>query len=237
MYTFGPIAAFIDVLSTVLAVLTDLLTPLTGTLAAGAAVIALTVIVRTLLLPLGVAQVRAEKQRALLAPKLAKVMERHKGNPERLLAAQREVYAEAGTGPLAGCLPGLAQIPIVIALYGLFIGAVPGTGELLSHTFLGVELGATLAGGASGNVAVFVAVLAVLAVVAWANRRYVMLPMAEGTPGAAPPMFGALSYLQFTTVVVAAFVPLAAGLYLCASTAWALGEKLVLRRVVPTPGS
>ena len=39
--------------------------------------------------------------------------------------------------------------------------------------------------------------------------------------------------MQFTTVVIAAFVPLAAGIYLFASTAWALAEKVVLRRVLP----
>ena len=230
MYTFGPIAALIDVLSAILAVLTDLLTPFSGAFAAGLAVIALTVAVRVLLLPLGVAQVRAEKQRARLAPRLAEITQRHGKNPERLIAEQRKIYSDAGTGPMAGCLPGLAQVPIMIALYGLFIGVVPGTEALLRHTFAGVELGATLAGGSFAPV--FAVMLIVLAAVAWASRRYVMLPTMQAGPSQ-PPMLGALSYMQFFTVLVAVFVPLAAGLYLCASTAWALGEKLVLRRLIP----
>lgn len=230
MYTFGPIAAAIDVLAAILAVMTELLTPFTGALAAGMAVITLTIAVRVLLLPLGVAQVRAEKQRARIAPRLAAIGRKHKRNPERMVAEQRKVYQEAGTGPLAGCLPGLAQAPLMIALYGLFIGAVPGTEVLLAHTFAGVELGATLVGGAFAPI--FCVMLLVLAVVAWAGRRYVMLPTMWATPEQ-PPMLGALSYLQFVTVVVAIFVPLAAGLYLCTSTAWALGEKLILRRVIP----
>ena len=40
------------------------------------------------------------------------------------------------------------------------------------------------------------------------------------------------SLLPFTTALVAAFVPLAAGLYLATTTAWSLGERLVLARVV-----
>ncbi|MBR8741669.1 membrane protein insertase YidC [Nocardiopsis sp. MG754419] len=230
MYTFGPIAAVIDVLATILAVLTDLLTPFTGALAAGLAVIVLTMAVRVLLLPLGVAQTRAEKQRARLAPRLAAITERHRKNPERMVAEQRKVYAEAGTSPLAGCLPGLAQIPLVIALYGVFIGVAPGTEALLERPFAGVALGDTVVGGTFAPV--FVVMLVVLAVVAWANRRYVVLPTMRAAPSG-PPMIAALSYMQFVTVVVALFVPLAAGLYLCASTAWALGEKLVLRRLIP----
>ncbi|ADH70873.1 MULTISPECIES: membrane protein insertase YidC [Nocardiopsis] len=235
MYSLGPIAAAMTLLSTVLSALTSLLTPLTGSLAAGLAVVALTVVVRLLLVPLGVVQVRAEKARARLAPQLAKITARHRGNPERLVAEQRRVYAEAGTSPLAGCLPSLAQVPVMIALYGVFIGAGSGEEEMLAHTFGGVELGATLTGGA-GGAAVFAALLALIALVAWANRRYLMLPAmragAEADPGR-PQLPGLLTYMQFTTVAVAAFVPLAAGLYLLTSSAWALGERLLLRRVVP----
>ncbi|WP_049566637.1 membrane protein insertase YidC [Nocardiopsis sp. SBT366] len=234
MYTFGPIAAVISMLSAVLAALTTTLTPLAGALAAGLAIVGLTVAVRLLLLPLGVAQVRAEKQRARIAPRLAEITKRHGKNPERMLAEQRRVYTEAGTSPLAGCLPGLVQIPLVVALYGLFIGAGPGEEPLLAHTFGGIELGSTLVASVEGLLVppVFAALLVLLALVAWANRRYVVLPMMRENP-AQPPMLAALSYMQFMTVVIAACVPLAAGIYLFASTTWALAEKVVLRRVLP----
>lgn len=238
MYSLGPIAAAMTLLSTVLAALTSLLTPLTGGLAAGLAVVALTVAVRLLLVPLGVVQVRAEKARARLAPQLAQVTAKYRKDPERLVAEQRRVYTEAGTSPLAGCLPSLAQIPVVIALYGVFIGAGGGEEALLAHTFGGVELGAVMLGGAGGaSVApVFAVLLALIALVAWANRRYLVLPVmranAEADPGQ-PRLPGALTYMQFTTVAVAAFVPLAGGLYLLTSSAWALGERLLLRRVIP----
>lgn len=234
MYTLGPIAAAINLLSAILAALTGMLTPLTGALAAGLAVVGLTMAVRLLLLPLGVAQVRAEKQRARIAPKLAEIAKRHGRNPERMAAEQRKVYTEAGTSPLAGCLPGLVQIPLVVALYGLFIGAGPGEEPLLAHTFGGIELGSTLVSGAEGLLVtpVFAALLLLLALVAWANRRYVVLPMMKDDP-AQPSLLGMLSYMQFMTVVIAAFVPLAAGIYLFASTTWALAEKVVLRRTLP----
>lgn len=238
LYSFGPIAAAMTLLSATLAALTSLLAPLSGGLASGLAVIALTMAVRLLLVPLGVMQVRAEKARARLTPQLARISARYRKNPERLVAEQRRVYTEAGTSPLAGCLPSLAQIPVVIALYGVFIGAGGTEEPMLTHTFGGVELGATLTASAEGVFVppVFALIIALIALVAWANRRYLVLPAmkasAEANPGQ-PQLAGPLSYMQFMTVLVAAFVPLAGGLYLLTSGAWALGERLLLRRVIP----
>ncbi|MEV2278448.1 membrane protein insertase YidC [Nocardiopsis sp. NPDC049922] len=231
MYGFGPIAAAVSLLSAVLAALTAFLTPLVGGIAAGAAVVTLTILVRLLLLPLGVAQVRAEKARARLAPRLAELTAEYRNDPARLVDEQRRVYAEAGTSPLAGCLPSLAQTPVLICVYGLFTGAAVADEPLLAHTFGGVELGATLGAGADGTLVapVFALLLALLALVAWANRRYLTLP-AMGD--ARSPVAGAVSWIGFTPVVMAAFVPLAAGLYLATTTAWTLGERLLLRRLL-----
>ncbi|MFL1381704.1 insertase, partial [Nocardiopsis sp. frass4] len=68
---------------------------------------------------------------------------------------------------------------------------------------------------------------------AWASRRF--LPMPALTPEAERMARGPISYLPFMTVVIAVFVPLAAGLYLLTSGAWALGERVLLRRVLPEP--
>ncbi|WP_017600535.1 YidC/Oxa1 family membrane protein insertase [Nocardiopsis lucentensis] len=235
MYGFGPIAAAVSLLSAVLAALTSFLTPLAGGFAAGAAVVVLTMLVRLLLVPLGVAQVRAEKARARIAPRLAELTARHKNDPTRLVEEQRKVFAEAGTSPLAGCLPGLAQAPVLIAVYGLFTGAAVADEPLLEHTFAGVELGSTLGASADGFLVapVFAVLLVLLAALAWASRRYLVLPSMAATPSGRPPVAAALSWIGFLPVVIAAFVPLAAGLYLVTTTAWTLGERLLLRRLLP----
>ncbi len=43
--------------------------------------------------------------------------------------------------------------------------------------------------------------------------------------------------LPFTTLLIAAFVPLAGGLYLLTSAAWTLAERTVLRRRIAVPAS
>ncbi|WP_017613009.1 YidC/Oxa1 family membrane protein insertase [Nocardiopsis salina] len=237
MYSLAPFAAAMGLVSCALAALTALLTPAVPAAAAGLSVVLLTVGVRLLLVPVGVLQVRAEKVRARIAPELARIGAQYRGDPQKMVAEQRRVHAEAGSSPFAGCLPALVQLPVVLALYGVFIGAAGDDEPLLSHTFAGVELGASLVPISQGLAPepVFAVLIAFIALVAWAQRRYVVLPTMRAVTAVEgqPQVPGPLTYMPYATAVIAAFVPLAAGLYLLASTGWALGERLVLRRVLP----
>jgi YidC/Oxa1 family membrane protein insertase len=227
MYSFPPIAAVIGVLHSVVTGLVSILDPLLGAASATAAIIALVLVVRSLLLPLGYAQVRAEQSRARLAPLVREIQRKHRHDPDRLRRELAALYAHERTSPLAGCLPVLAQAPVFTVLYGLFL--VPEVGgqsnNLLGHTLVGVPLGAQLADVASDPQAlVFVAILMLLGLVAWMTRR--ITPVVDA-PGA-----GLVRWLPFGTLAVAAVVPLAAGIYLLASTAWTVGERATLRKIL-----
>ena len=236
--------------------LSDLLEPLAGGAAAAAAVVLLTLAVRALLVPVGVSQAKAERDRARLAPRLAELQRRHRNDPERLRRATVELYTREGTTPLAGCLPMLAQAPVVGVVYALFLHAeIAGhSNALLGHTLFGAPLGSSLVGGlgAGGVPTVVVAGVVVLAIalVGELTRRASLpggrLALPRTTPGAdtGPSMSGAavlsgpglqnaLGALQFVTAVIACFVPLAAGLYLLVTVTWTLGQRLVLRRRYP----
>ncbi|MFC7326343.1 YidC/Oxa1 family membrane protein insertase [Marinactinospora rubrisoli] len=241
MYSFPPIAAAIGLAHTVVTGLTGYFEPMFGASAAAVAVIALTALVRLAVLPLNYAQVRGEKARARIMPRLLKVRETHGDDPQRMTTEMQKIYTEEGVSPLAGCLPMLAQMPVFVALYGLFItpeiGGEPNS--LLTRTLGGVPLGSALpeafAAGGPGPV-VFAVLLAVVAVVAWASRQWLTLPQLRQNAVAGQPQMpglGAMSYLPFITVAIAAFVPLAAGLYLAATTAWTVAERIVLRNVIP----
>jgi YidC/Oxa1 family membrane protein insertase len=116
------------------------------------------------------------------------------------------------------------------------IGGTPNT--LLTRDLFGVPLGAhwlSGAGLASTQGAVFLGVFALLAVLGWLSARLGRL-MAAGIAGSpAAPAGGALlgRVLPYLTVVIAAFVPLATGIYLITSTAWALAERMLYRRSTP----
>ena len=93
----------------------------------GLAIIALTVIIKLLLAPLYQLQLSMSRKSMLeqrkLAPEVAKLKKKYKGDPQKLNTATMELYKEHGVNPLgglAGCLPAVAQFPILTALYWAF---------------------------------------------------------------------------------------------------------------------
>ena len=238
-FSFPALASVLDFASTALTGLTSLLEPITGPLAAASAVVVVTLLVRVALIPVGVAQARAEQARARLAPKLRLLQQRHRHDRERLQRETMQLYRNERVSPFAGCLPLLAQAPVVGLLYTVFIRpTIAGhPNPLLHEQLFGVPLGDSLVGTiATGaialtDVAVFGGVIALIALVGELTRR-AFRPTTE--PDAAMPMpAGMIGALQFATAAVAVFVPLAAGVYLAVTVTWTLVQRVLLRRRYP----
>jgi len=221
------------------------LAPLPAGLAAAAAIVAFTIMVRLLVMPLGYYAFRGQRAQARLAPQVQDLYRRYSRQPERLQRELSALYAGEGAGMFTGCLPALLQVPFFTVVYRLFLsGTVDGSPNvLLQQHLLGAPLGShwlTGAGPWSGQGLVFGALFGLLILVAWlsirAARRW------AGTPGPAAAqqtgVTGALlRVLPFATVAVAAVVPLAAGLYLLTTTAWAAAERAVFHRLGSAPGA
>jgi YidC/Oxa1 family membrane protein insertase len=83
----------------------------------GLAIIALTIIVRVVTLPLTTKQLKATKAMQELQPKIAELQKKHGKDKAKLAQEQMQLYKESGVSP-AGCmLPMLIQMPIWIALF------------------------------------------------------------------------------------------------------------------------
>lgn len=82
----------------------------------GIAIILLTITVKMVLFPLTVKQMRSMKITQQLQPKIKEIQERHK-DPQKAQMAMMELYKQYGASPLAGCLPLLLQMPVLIGLY------------------------------------------------------------------------------------------------------------------------
>ena len=219
--------------------LTGILTPVLGGLAAVAAIVAFTVAVRFLLMPLSLRALRGQVIQARLAPQLQALRQRYARQPERLQREMSALYKREGTSLFAGFTPLLLQWPFLSVMYLLFrspqVGGKPNT--LLSGDLLGVPLGTHWLSGAgpvSAQGAVFLGVFALLAGLCWLSARLGRLmtvqageDQAGGAPGGGGMLVRALPYL---TVVIAAFAPLAAGLYLLTSLAWSLAERRLFWR-------
>jgi YidC/Oxa1 family membrane protein insertase len=212
--------------------LTGFLTPVLGSLAAVAAIVVFTVAVRAILMPLSFRAMRGQAVQARLAPQLQALQKRYAKQPERLQREMTALYKREGTSLFAGITPILLQWPLLSVVYILFrspqVAAKPNT--LLSHDLFGVPLGMhwlSGPGAASLQGLVFVGVFAVLVGLCWLSARLGRL-MAGGQGAAAPAPGGAgalVKALPYLTLVIAAFAPLAAGVYLVTSTAWSLAER------------
>ena len=252
--------------------LAALLAPLAGGLATAAAIAGFTVAIRLLFLPLSYRAMRGMAAQARIAPRVQALQKQHVGQPDRLQRELAALYQSEGTSMFAGCLPALAQWPILSLLYLLFrsprIAGAPNT--LLSHGLFGAPLGSHWLGGAgpvSGQGAVFAGLFLLLAGIGWLSARLARRTSTPGTTATGlartpatrptrttvtrpartmvtgPPeatrgstaasVSAALArVVPYFTVVVAAFVPLAAGVYLLTTTAWTLAERAFVQRAL-----
>lgn len=229
----------------------SILTPLLGGLAAAAAIVGFTMVVRLLVLPLSYRAMRGMDAQARIAPQVQALRKKHAGKPDRLQRELTALYKSEGTSMLTGCLPLLLQWPFLSIMYLLFRSpTVSGSpNSLLTHDLLGAPLGSHWLGGTgpfSLQGLVFAAVFALLAGIGWLSYRMAQRmaapvtvtergPKPRGRSGAQDERVAAAAgtvakLTPYITVVMAAFVPLAAGLYLLTTTAWTLAERTILRR-------
>ena len=83
----------------------------------GLAIILLTIVVKTLLYPLTAKQMQSMKAMQALQPKMKKIQEKYRDNQQMMQQKIAELYQNSGVNPLAGCLPMLIQMPILMGMY------------------------------------------------------------------------------------------------------------------------
>jgi YidC/Oxa1 family membrane protein insertase len=222
-----------------------ILAPLFGGLAAAAAIVVFTMLIRLALVPLSYHAVRGERARGRLLPQVQELQRRHSKDPERLQRELKALQRAEGTTMYAGCLPLLLQLPFFSVMYRLFLShSVAGApNALLSHRLLAAPLGSWWLGGAgpfSAQGAVFAGLFVLLAVIAVAALRTARRTSAQTQAqsqatntqtAAADRAVGLLSkVMPFGSLLMAAIVPLAAGLYLVTTAAWTLAERAAINR-------
>jgi YidC/Oxa1 family membrane protein insertase len=85
----------------------------------GLAIIAMTVVVRIVLLPLTIKQFRSMQALQTLSPQIKDLQAKYKGDKQRLNQEMMKFYQENKVNPFGSCLPLIAQIPVFISLFYL----------------------------------------------------------------------------------------------------------------------
>lgn len=99
---------------------------------AGIAIIVLTVLVKILLSPVQYKQFLSQAKQKIIRPEAEEIKNKYKDNQMKRQQETMKLNRKAGINPASGCLVGLLQIPIFIALFRLF----PSIFELRHKSFL-----------------------------------------------------------------------------------------------------
>ncbi len=101
-------------------------------------IVGLVIVIRILLIPLFVKQIKAQRNLQIIQPKIKEIQKKYAGDRERQSQEMMKVYKETGTNPLASCLPILLQAPIFFALFRVLQGIAMYNTEDPGYTAPGV---------------------------------------------------------------------------------------------------
>ena len=108
--------------------------------AIGWAIVMLTLIVRTLVIPLVRKQLVSQRRMQLLQPEIKEIQKRYKGDAMKARVAQQELFKERGINPLSGCFPLLLQMPLLLIMYSVISQGLTNVDPTAMLTVFGVQV-------------------------------------------------------------------------------------------------
>ncbi|WEV56959.1 membrane protein insertase YidC [Ligilactobacillus acidipiscis] len=183
----------------------------------GWGIIIFTIIVRIIILPLMFYQMKSSRKTMDLQPQLkelqAKYPDRDQDSMRAMQEEQRKLYAEAGVNPVAGCLPLLVQMPVLLALYQ----AIFRSQELKTGTFMWMQL---------GDKDPYFVLPVLAAIFTFATSKLSMMSQPDtGQKG----MTAAMTYgMPLMIFITALNVPAALSLYWVITNAFSVGQTLLI---------
>jgi YidC/Oxa1 family membrane protein insertase len=86
----------------------------------GTAIVALTLVIRVLLVPLFRKQIVSQRRMQMLQPELKAIQVKYKGNRAKISEEQMKLYKDRGVNPASGCLPAVLQLLLLMPMYQVF---------------------------------------------------------------------------------------------------------------------
>jgi YidC/Oxa1 family membrane protein insertase len=215
-------------------------------------IVGLVVVIRIVLIPLFVRQIRASRNMALIQPKVKELQKKYGGDRERMGQELMKLYKESGTNPFSSCMPILLQSPIFIALFRVLDGAahkIPrGRGlnqdlvnSLSDATIFGAKISDKFIGADSLNVQIVTVVLILLmTATTFTTQRQLMrknMPPEALTGQFAQQQKILLYVLPLVFAVGGVNFPIGVLIYWFTTNVWTMGQQFWVIRRNPAPGS
>ncbi|MGL4523252.1 MAG: membrane protein insertase YidC [Bacilli bacterium] len=181
----------------------------------GLALIIVTVIVRLVVLPLYVKQIKSTQAMQAVQPEFKKLQEKYKSKDaetqKKLQKEMMALYQEYQINPLMGCLPILIQMPILMGFYH----AINRTVEIKEHTFLWFNL---------GEADPFFILPVIAAVLTFVSQKIMMKGMPPN-----PQMQMMLYIMPLMILFMGVTLPSALSMYWVVGTSFTIGQTLVFK--------
>ena len=193
----------------------------------GVAIILLTIFIRLLLLPFFYHGAKDQTKIQRLQPMVKKIQEDHKHNKEKQTQALMDLYKEHRINPFSSILLLIIQLPILIALYRVFLTGLSNT-IFDNYKFLSLI-----------NLNQKSIVIVILATLAQYFQGRLMLPK-TGTGQAAADRANQTMLLYVgpaLTLIVLANLPSALGLYWLVSSFFSLGQQIFINKALEKHGT
>lgn len=225
------------------------------------AIIFLVVLIRIILIPLFVKQIKSQRALTVLQPEMKAIQQKYKDDRQKQSEEMMKLYKKHGTNPLASCFPLLAQAPIFFALFTVLHGIaqdVPrgaltqaDVDSAANASFFGAPIAATFLmgakdieklGGSPGTVKVITLLMILLmSASTFTTQRQLMvkgMPKNNGQPNMMLQQQKILLYLfPIIFAVTGINFPVGVLLYWLTTNLWTMGQQFYVIKRNPTPGS
>lgn len=209
----------------------------------GFAVILFTILIKIILFPLSQKSVKTQLEMKLIEPELNEIKLKHKDNKQAQAEKTMLLYKEKGINPFSGIFLMLLQLPVLIALYQIFLsGGLPNIDLKLMYSFISIPdlVNMNLFGI---NIADKSVIFALLASISQFLQMQVTLPKTKKSiipkDGKAPDFKDELAksmnvQMKYIMPIVIFFIaksfPVVVSLYLITSSLFAIGQELYVKR-------
>jgi YidC/Oxa1 family membrane protein insertase len=215
-------------------------------------IIGLVVLIRIILIPLFVKQIKSQRALTALQPHMKAIQKKYKDDRQKQSEEMMKLYKEHKTNPFASCFPILAQAPIFFALFTVLNGISQNKshgflkGEYLisaqQANFFGAPLSGTFLGTSDGGTKlVAILLIAFMSTTTFTTQRQLMvkgMPKMDSSNNMMLQQQKIMLYLfPIIFAVTGVNFPIGVLIYWSTTNLWTWGQQFYVIKRNPTPGS
>ena len=224
-----------------------------GSLKWSLSIIGLVIVIRIILIPLFVKQIKSQRALTALQPHMKEIQKKYKDDRQKQSEEMMKLYKEHKTNPLASCFPILAQAPIFFALFTVLNGIARDVphgvlkGDLLisaqAAKFFGANLSNTFLSSDSNTQTKFVTVVLIIFMSAttFITQRQLMVKGMPKMDSSNNMMLQQQKIMLYVFPIIFAVTgvnfPVGVLLYWSTTNLWTFGQQFYVIKRNPTPGS